>query len=99
MATKQLYATGTFRYANRMMQAGDPVDMSAPHAKLYMALGKVSDEKPKQARAPRAASSSAEVSMSLKKDELLAIAAAEGIAVETDDNKADLIRKIEAGRK
>lgn len=39
-----------------------------------------------------------EVSDRLKKDELLAIAEAEGVEIETDDNKADLIRKIEAAR-
>lgn len=54
MATKQLYATGTFKYANRMMQAGDPVEMSAPHARLYTALGKVTEDAPKAARSPKA---------------------------------------------
>ena len=39
-----------------------------------------------------------EVSDRMKKDELLAIAEAEGVTIETDDNKADLIRKIEAAR-
>ena len=39
------------------------------------------------------------VSMVLKKDELIKIARAEGVAVETDDNKADLITKIEKARK
>lgn len=34
----------------------------------------------------------------LKKAELLEIAEAEGVEVETDDNKADLVRKIEAAR-
>lgn len=34
----------------------------------------------------------------LKKADLLAIAEAEGVAVETDDNRADLIEKIEAAR-
>lgn len=60
MATKQLYATGTFKYQNRMLQAGDPVEMSGPHQRLYMALGKVTEEKParvataeKPKRAPR----------------------------------------------
>jgi hypothetical protein len=37
--------------------------------------------------------------MALKKDELLAIAKQEGVKVETDDNKADLVRKINAARK
>lgn len=39
------------------------------------------------------------VSMALKKGELLKIARAEKIEVETDDNKADLIAKITAARK
>jgi hypothetical protein len=51
MATRQLYATGTFKYQNRMMQAGDPVEMTDPHRRLYLALGKVTDEKPRTVRA------------------------------------------------
>lgn len=39
------------------------------------------------------------VSMDNTKDELLAIAKREGVEYETDDNKADLIAKIKAGRK
>lgn len=35
---------------------------------------------------------------SLKKADLLAIAATERVAVEADDNRADLIRKIEEAR-
>jgi hypothetical protein len=34
----------------------------------------------------------------LKKADLVAIAEAEGVAYETDDNRADLIRKIEEAR-
>lgn len=34
----------------------------------------------------------------LKKADLLAIAEAEGVAIETDDNRSDLIRKIEEAR-
>lgn len=34
----------------------------------------------------------------LKKADLVAIAEAEGVAIETDDNRADLIRKIEEAR-
>lgn len=37
--------------------------------------------------------------MSLTKDELLAIAKDEHVDIETDDNKADLVRKINAARK
>ena len=50
MATKQLYATGTFKYQNRMLAAGDPVEMTAPHARLYAALGKVTDKRPRKAK-------------------------------------------------
>lgn len=40
-----------------------------------------------------------EVSMALNKGELLKIAEAEGVTVETDDNKSDLVAKIERHRK
>lgn len=49
MATKQFYATGAFKYGTRMMQAGDPVTMDAPTARLFTALGKISATKPKGA--------------------------------------------------
>jgi hypothetical protein len=49
MAVKQFYATGDFRYATRMMRAGDgPISMDAPTARLYTALGKISPDKPKR---------------------------------------------------
>jgi hypothetical protein len=49
MAVKQFYATGDFRYATRMMRAGDgPISMDAPTARLYTALGKISPDKPKK---------------------------------------------------
>ena len=51
MADKQLYATGTFKYNNRMMTTGEPVTMSGPHRRLYLALGKVTEEKPKAVKA------------------------------------------------
>lgn len=50
MARKQLYVTSPFKYNTRMMQAGEPVEMSGPHQRLYLALGKVSHEKPKGAK-------------------------------------------------
>lgn len=50
MATKQFYATGDFRYGTRMMRAGDPVEMTAPQARLYRALGKIAAAKPRQAK-------------------------------------------------
>lgn len=43
MATKQFYAMGDFRYGTRMLRAGDPVEMDAPNARLFKALGKISD--------------------------------------------------------
>jgi hypothetical protein len=48
MATKQLYATGEFRYGTRRLKAGDPVEMIGPHQRLYLHLGKVTEEKPKK---------------------------------------------------
>lgn len=41
----------------------------------------------------------ADATMAQTKDELLAIARAEGVEVESDDNKADLVAKIEKARK
>lgn len=51
MATKQFYATRDFKYGTRMMRAGDPVEMTAPNARLYRALNAISPTKPKSARA------------------------------------------------
>ena len=51
MAIKTLYVTSPFKYNTRMMQAGEPVQMTGPHQRLYIALGKVSREKPKAAKA------------------------------------------------
>lgn len=51
MATKTLYATGSFKYQHRMLKAGDPVEMDAPTARLYEHLGKVSEAKPRVDRA------------------------------------------------
>jgi hypothetical protein len=47
MATKQYYATGSFKYGTRMMRAGDPVELDAPSARLFTALGKISPDKPR----------------------------------------------------
>jgi hypothetical protein len=44
------------------------------------------------------ASSQAAALKSLSRDDLFGIASAEGVAVETDDSKADLVRKIEEAR-
>jgi hypothetical protein len=52
MATKQFYATGDFKYGTRMLRAGDgPFPMDGPTARLFAALGKISAEKPKAAKA------------------------------------------------
>lgn len=55
MATKQFYATGDFRYGTRMLRAGEPVEMDAPNARLFSALGKITDQRPRAAAQPRAA--------------------------------------------
>jgi hypothetical protein len=46
MATKQFYATGSFKYGTRMMQAGDAVEMDGPTARLFTALNKITDRAP-----------------------------------------------------
>jgi hypothetical protein len=46
MATKQYYATGSFRYGTRMLTAGDPVEMDAPTARLFTALNKITERRP-----------------------------------------------------
>jgi hypothetical protein len=52
MATKQFYATGTFKYQHRMLTAGEPVEMDGPTSRLYLHLGKIAPTKPRQPRAP-----------------------------------------------
>ena len=63
MATKKFYATRDFKYGTRMLRAGDLVEMTAPHAKLYQALSAISPTKPKAAKAaePVAAETTTEV--------------------------------------
>lgn len=52
MADKLMYPIGSFKYANRMMKAGDdPVLMNARDQALYLALKKVTADKPRVARA------------------------------------------------
>jgi hypothetical protein len=54
MATKTFYATKDLKnpsYGTRMLKAGDPVELDAPKARLYLALGAVSPMKPRAARA------------------------------------------------
>jgi hypothetical protein len=48
MATKQFYATDTFKYQHRMLTAGDPVQMDGPTSRLYIHLGKISEKRPKR---------------------------------------------------
>jgi hypothetical protein len=55
MATKQLYATGTFKYQNRRLKAGDPVEMDGPNARLYAHLKLVTDKRPRRSAPPAAA--------------------------------------------
>lgn len=51
MPTKQFYATGDFRYGTRMLRAGDPVELDGPNARFFNALGKITDKKPRTAKA------------------------------------------------
>jgi len=54
MATKTFYATSDFKYPGyptRMLRAGQPVELSAPLARLYQALGKITPDKPRTAQA------------------------------------------------
>jgi hypothetical protein len=47
MAIKQFYATGAFKYNNRMLTAGDPVEMDGPTSRFYIYLNKISPTKPR----------------------------------------------------
>lgn len=52
MATKTFYATKDLKnpsYGTRMLKAGDSVELDGPKARLYLALGAVSPDKPKRA--------------------------------------------------
>jgi hypothetical protein len=50
MAHKRVYATGGHRYGTRMLQAGEPLTLDAPRARLLTAMGWVTDKRPRQAR-------------------------------------------------
>jgi hypothetical protein len=52
MATKEFYAIRDFRYGTRMLKAGDPVEMTGPHARMYTALNAISPKKPAKAVVP-----------------------------------------------
>lgn len=41
MATKQFTARRDFKYGTRMLRAGDTVEMAAPHARVFSALGAI----------------------------------------------------------
>lgn len=69
-------------YMTRALQANDP--------RFARVLGKLGYEAP--------ADELPEVSMDLKKDDLVSIASQEGVELEDDDTKADIIAKIEAKR-
>jgi hypothetical protein len=52
MAIKTFYATRDLKnpsYGTRMLRAGDPVELDAPKARLYLALGAVSPTRPSAA--------------------------------------------------
>lgn len=49
MAHRKVYSTGG-RYGTRMMTAGEPLTLSGPAARLALALGKVTDKRPRAAR-------------------------------------------------
>lgn len=53
MAHKQFYVTeaGTKYYRTRMLSAGDPVTLSAPEARLQLALGHVAGNPPRRPKA------------------------------------------------
>lgn len=73
-------------YMTRALQAKDP-----RFANILGRLGYETKEPSTDEPVP--------VSMDLLKADLIRIAEAEGVEIETDDNKADLVRKIEAARK
>lgn len=49
MAVKTFYATKGLKYNTRRLQAGDPIELDASQARLYTALGAVTDQKPRNA--------------------------------------------------
>lgn len=69
-------------YMTRAMQARDP--------RFANVLGKLGFTAPADALP--------EVNMDLKKDELVEIAKSEGVEIDSDDTKADIIAKIEEAR-
>lgn len=96
---KMLRAVGGF-------EEGDERELSAADAKRLEARGvvKVAGGKSapalqnKMEPAPANKAEKPEVSTDLLKADLIKIARKEGVEIETDDNKADLVRKIEAAR-
>lgn len=56
MASKKLILTekGVARYRTRMMQAGDPVTMDGPSARLWQQMGWATEAPAKRARAVKA---------------------------------------------
>ena len=53
MATRTFYAPRDMKnptgYGTRMLKAGDPVELTGPQARLYRALGVISQTKPTKA--------------------------------------------------
>lgn len=75
-----------------MIEKGETAELDLSDSELrdakatgYFAFGDAADADPDDLNA-------------LKKADLLAIAEAEGVTIETDDNRSDLIRKIEEVR-
>lgn len=51
MATKTLYVTKDMKdpiYRNRMLRAGQPLELDGPTQRLYLHLGLVTEQKPKR---------------------------------------------------
>jgi len=54
MATKTFYATTGLKYGTRHLKAGEPLELTDPLARLYLALGKVTDKRPRLTTAQKA---------------------------------------------
>jgi hypothetical protein len=50
MVQKRVYAIGGHRYGTRMLQAGEPLVVDGPRARLLTKLGWATDKKPRPAR-------------------------------------------------
>jgi hypothetical protein len=50
MVQKRLYATGGHKYGTRMLQAGEPLVVDGPRARLLTKMGWASESKPRRPR-------------------------------------------------